>query len=125
MGAALGIAERLLALERAVAELQTAFDATGASATGACKTPPGGATGEPEGRAGLLGAEQLAGVLGNARLAAVLVREGYGSPEALRAAGDAELLAIDGVSARALRLIREKLGTAGRSAAAPEEEAWT
>ena len=54
--------------------------------------------------------EQLAQRLGNARLAAVLVRAGYTSAEAVAAAPDAALLAVDGVGDKALKLIREKVG---------------
>jgi hypothetical protein len=53
--------------------------------------------------------ERLAQVLGNSRLAAVLVRAGYTSPEAVAEAPDEALLAIDGVGDRALKVIREKL----------------
>ena len=54
--------------------------------------------------------EQLAQQLGNARLAAVLVRAGYTSVEAVAAAPDAALLAVDGVGDKALKAIRAKLG---------------
>ena len=93
-GPAAGIAERLLALERAVAELQAGLRA---------------------GRQEMVVSEPadlqcLAQQLGNARLAAVLVRAGYTSPEAVMAAPDEALLAIDGVGDKALQVIREKVG---------------
>jgi hypothetical protein len=88
--AALGIADRLLALETAVAELQ--------KMVGAGIPAP---TPEPS------GVEQLAQQLGNARLAAVLVRAGYTSPAAVAAAPDEALQAIDGIGAKALKLIRQ------------------
>ena len=47
--------------------------------------------------------ERLAQQLGNARLAAVLVRAGYTSSEAVVVAGDEALLAIDGVERRRCR----------------------
>ena len=56
------------------------------------------------------GLEQLAQRLGNARLAAVLVRAGYTSVEAVAAAPDEALLAVDGVGEKALKVIREKVG---------------
>ena len=56
------------------------------------------------------GLEQLAQRLGNSRLAAVLVRAGYTSIEAVAAAPDEALLAVDGVGDKALKLIREKVG---------------
>ena len=56
------------------------------------------------------GMEELAQRLGNARLAAVLVRAGYTSVEAVAAAPDAALLAVDGVGDKALKSIREKVG---------------
>jgi DNA-directed RNA polymerase alpha subunit len=46
----------------------------------------------------------------NSRLANALVRGGYGSPESLIAATDEELLAVRGVSDKALQQIREKVG---------------
>ena len=92
MGAASGIGERLLALEVAVAELRALI--------GASKPVP--AT-EPT------AVEQLAQQLGNARLAAVLVRAGYTSVEAVMAAPDEALLAVDGVGEKALAAIRARL----------------
>ena len=92
-GAASGIGDRLLMLERAVAELQAALLIAGGASP----------TAEPS------DLEQLAQRLGNARLAAVLVRAGYTSPEAVMAAGDEALLAIDGVGDKALQVIRAKL----------------
>jgi hypothetical protein len=89
-GAALGIADRLLALEAAVAELR-------ALVQGQVVT------------VGPSDVEHLAQRLGNARLATVLVRAGYTSPEALAAAPDEALLAIDGVGDKALQVIRAKL----------------
>ena len=84
-----GIGERLLALEVAVAELRTLI--------GASKPAPA-----PEHTA----IEQLAQQLGNSRLAAVLVRAGYTSVEAVAAAPDEALLAVDGVGEKALAAIR-------------------
>jgi predicted flap endonuclease-1-like 5' DNA nuclease len=117
-GPALGVAERLLALEAAVAALARevqALRAAGGTTTGG--TAGAGKTaaheqGESDAAdppAGGSGAEQLEALLGNARLAAVLVGAGYGSPAAVAAAGDDDLLEIDGVGARALRVIREKV----------------
>lgn len=91
MSAAMGIAERLLALETAVAALQAEVRGEEAPAP-----PP-------------TGAERLAQLLGSARLASVLVRAGYTSPEAVGAASDEALLAVDGVAEKTLRLIREKV----------------
>jgi hypothetical protein len=129
MGAALGVAERLLALEGAVAALQAAVGALGGTAGAGSSTGSsmGSSTGASAGPGGAspAGAEQLADALGNPRLAAVLLREGYGSPDAVRAAADGEVLEIHGIGPRARRLIREKLGAAERAAAAQEEAAWT
>ena len=97
MGAASGIADRLLALELAVAALQAEL-----------RTLIG--AGEPAPAPPATELELLAQRLGNARLAAVLVRAGYTSVEAVAAAPDAALLAIDGVGDKALKAIREKLG---------------
>jgi hypothetical protein len=99
MGSALGVAERLLALEAAVAELRMLVQ--GATAV-APATQPNDLT-------------QLSDRLGNARLAAVLVRAGYTSPEAVAAAPDGALLAIDGVGDKALRVIRARLPGSGLS----------
>jgi predicted flap endonuclease-1-like 5' DNA nuclease len=67
---------------------------------------------ETEGAAGASGRVSmetpLAPLLGNARLAAVLARAGFGTVSEVAAAGDEQLLKIDGVSEKALRLIREK-----------------
>ncbi|MFN8463954.1 MAG: hypothetical protein U0X20_00325 [Caldilineaceae bacterium] len=136
MAGALGVAERLLALEAAVAEIRSQLRTLAAGGTGTAgstqtkartKTRPaadvlpgdvssadvdGADAGAPEADAGdeeASGAERLAQMLGNARLAAALVRAGYASPEAAGAAADGDLLAIDGVSERALRLIRTRL----------------
>lgn len=49
----------------------------------------------------------------NGRVAAILLRGGYGTPAQVRAASDAELLALDGVSEKALAMIREKVGRDG------------
>ena len=92
-GAAGGIGERLLALEVAVAELRTLI---------------GMATPVPAAEPTAL--EEMAQRLGNARLAAVLVRAGYTSVEAVMAAPDEALLAVDGVGEKALKGIREKVG---------------
>jgi len=46
----------------------------------------------------------------NGRLAAVLVAGGYSSADEVRAAADGDLLAVRGVDAKALKLIREKVG---------------
>ena len=83
MGPAQGIGERLLALEVAVAELQ--------KLVGAAIAAPAA---EPT------ALEHLAQELGNSRLAAVLVRAGYTSVEAIAAAPDEALLAVDGVGRR-------------------------
>ncbi len=93
MSVAMGVAERLLALEAAVAELQKQLAVGG---SGAVAEPP-------------TSDNSLAQALGNVRLAGVLARAGYTTPEAVVAAPDAALLAIDGVSERGLKLIREKL----------------
>ena len=97
MGGAPGIGERLLALELAVAALQAELR----TLMGAGTPPP------PSAPTAL---EQLAQQLGNARLAAVLVRAGYTSREAVAAAPDEALLAIDGIGDKALKTIREKVG---------------
>ena len=55
------------------------------------------------------GEDTLAEVLKNARLAAVLARAGYATTTAVAGAGDEQLLAIDGVSEKALRQIRERV----------------
>ncbi len=108
--AASGVAERLLALETAVAELKAQVQGgpttVGATTVAWHPTPtpePGVTKSEPS------ELEQLAQRLGNARLAAVLVRAGYTSVEAVKAAPDAALLAIDGVGDKALQVIREKV----------------
>ncbi len=95
--AAPGIGERLLALEAGVAALKAELRML----IGAGKAAP---VAEPT------GLEQLAQQLGNARLAAVLVRAGYTSVEAVAAAPDDALLAVDGVGEKALAAIREKVG---------------
>ena len=92
MGGASGIGERLLALEVAVAELRALI--------GAGKPAPAPAP---------TALEQLTQQLGNARLAAVLVRAGYTSIDAVAAAPDAALLAIDGIGDKALTTIRALL----------------
>ena len=101
MGPAQGIGERLLALELAVAALQEEV-----------RTLAG--AGSPAPAPAATDLEQLAQQLGpkrsDARLAAVLVRAGYTSVEAVAAAPDAALLAVDGVGDKALKAIREKLG---------------
>jgi hypothetical protein len=56
------------------------------------------------------GPDALALALGNSRLAAVLVAGGFGSLAAVRAASDGELLAVAGVTVKALKLIRAKVG---------------
>jgi hypothetical protein len=95
--AASGIGERLLALEVAVAALQAELRTLiGAGSPGPAPAPAG--------------VELLAQQLGNARMAAVLVRAGYTSVEAVAAAPDEALLAIDGVGEKALKAIREKVG---------------
>ena len=96
-GAAGGIGDRLLALELAVAALQAELQAAIGAGVAA---PPAAPT----------GVEELAERLGNARLAAVLVRAGYTSSEAVAAAPDEALIAIDGVGEKALKVIRERLG---------------
>jgi hypothetical protein len=104
MSAAPGIADRLLALEAAVAELRAELQAL-VQGVG-CPAPTRDrevVKGEPS---DLI---RLAQLLGNARLAAVLVRAGYTSPEAVMAAPDEALLAIDGLGERALKVIREKV----------------
>ena len=97
MGPAPGIGERLLALEAAVAALQAEVRAM----VGAGLPAPAPAATE---------LELLAQRLGNARLAAVLVRAGYTSVEAVAAAPDEALLVVDGVGEKALKAIREKVG---------------
>lgn len=124
MSGAKGVAERLLALETAVAELREQVRApvgSGGTAAKAKKQAAGGtapAPADPDGAAGgektvsegaPSGLERLAEALGNARLAAVLVRAGYTSPEAVASAPDEALLAVDGVAEKALKLIREKV----------------
>jgi hypothetical protein len=104
MGAASGIAERLLALEMAVAELRELATSVALGAGKPAPTPEPAIKNEPS------GVEQLAQWLGNSRLAAVLVRAGYTSVEAVAAAPDEALLAVDGVGDKALKAIREKLG---------------
>ena len=94
MAAAMGVAERLLALEQAVAELQASGRGQGEPAP-----QPQPAT----------GTERLAQVLGNVRLASILVRAGYTSPAAVAAASDEALLAVDGVGEKALAVIRERV----------------
>ncbi|MFN8466323.1 MAG: hypothetical protein U0X20_12270 [Caldilineaceae bacterium] len=98
-----GIGERLLALELAVAGLQAELKGI----VGAGKPTP---TPEPAVKSEPSGIEQLAQRLGNARLAAVLARAGYTSTEAVAAAPNEALLAVDGVGDKALKLIREKVG---------------
>lgn len=56
------------------------------------------------------GPDALAFALLHGRLAAALVAGGFASLAAVRAAGDGALLATPGVSARGLRLIRERVG---------------
>ena len=100
MSAAPGIGDRLLALEAAVTALQALVQGVG------CPTPtpdPQVVKGEPSDLV------RLAQLLGNGRLAAVLVRAGYTSPEAVVAASDEALLAIDGVGDKALQMIRAKM----------------
>lgn len=118
MSAAPSVAERLLALEGAVAALGVevgvlrAAAGAAAGAAGARETLAAdgqGESGAEETAGGSPGAAQLAQLLENARLADVLARAGYGSPAAVAGAADEELLAIDGVGARALRLIRERV----------------
>ncbi|MFO1130396.1 MAG: hypothetical protein U1E16_00060 [Hyphomicrobiales bacterium] len=91
-GVAGGIADRLLALEAAVAELRTLI---GGSNPGPAPEPTA--------------MEHLAQQLGNARLAAVLVRAGYTSIDAVAAAPDEALLAVDGIGDKALATIRARL----------------
>ena len=94
-----GIGERLLALEASVAELRALI---GGSKPGPAPEPI--VKSEPS------SLEQLAQRLGNARLVAVLVRAGYTSTEAVAAAPDEALLAVDGVGEKALGVIRARLG---------------
>ena len=109
MGPAQGIGERLLALEAAVAVLQAEVRELATSvAWGVGKPAP--TTPEPALKHEPSGLEQLAQRLGNSRLAAVLVRAGYTSIDAVAAAPDEALLAVDGVGDKALKLIREKVG---------------
>jgi hypothetical protein len=103
MGSALGVAERLLALEAAVAELRTLVQGMEQGATAVAPTPA-----VPAGDL-----QRLEQALGNARMAAVLVRAGYTSPEAVAAAPDAALLAIDGIGDKALAAIRARLPGSG------------
>ena len=102
-----GIGERLLALETAVAELRALIQGV----LGTTSKPEPAVQSEPS------ELEHLAQRLGNARLAAVLVRAGYTSIEAVAAAPDAALLAVDGVGDKALKLIpRESRITAAAMA---------
>ena len=106
--AAMGIAERLLALESAVVELQAVVQGQG-------RFPEEGLPGrESSGKtlfreAPAADTERLAQLLRNTRLAAVLARAGYGSPEAVAAAPDEALTAIDGVGDKALKQIHERV----------------
>lgn len=132
MAGALGVAERLLALEAAVAAIRGELRTLAAGGTGGGTQPKtrtksrpsadvaaddtgtdvGGADGsalDPDAGEEPAGPGRLAQMLGNARMASVLVRGGYTSPEAVAAAADEELLALDGVTERALRLIRARL----------------
>ena len=93
MSAAMGIAERLLALELAVGELQTVVRGVSFPASQACAT----------------NTERLEHLLGNLRLVSVLARAGYATPETVAAATDEALLAVDGVGEKALRMIRERV----------------
>lgn len=108
MSAAMGVAERLLALETAVAELRGQMEgrqtAEGGSRAGVEKEKA-----LADGAGVAPGPEQLAQALGNTRLAAALVRAGYTSPAAVAAATDESLLAVDGVAEKALPLIRQRL----------------
>ena len=103
MGPAPGIGDRLLALEAAVATLQAELkQIVGAGVPAPLPEPI--VKNEPS------SLEQLAQRLGNARLAAVLVRAGYTSVDAVAAAPDDALLAVDGVGEKALKSIREHVG---------------
>lgn len=106
--AAGGIGERLLALEASVAALQAELRELATTvALGVGKPAP---TPEPTVKNEPSGMEQLAQRLGNSRLAAVLVRAGYTSVEAVVAAPNEALLAVDGVGDKALAAIRTRLG---------------
>ena len=99
-------------MELAVSALQAEVrNLATAVAWGAGKPAP---TPEPAVKNEPSGLEQLVQRLGpkhsDARLAAVLVRAGYTSVEAVVAAPDEALLAVDGVGEKALKLIREKVG---------------
>ena len=107
MSPAPGIGDRLLALEAAVSALQAEMRQMATTVASGAGTP---APPEPTIKNEPSGLELLAQRLGNARLAAVLVRAGYTSTEAVAAAPDAALLAIDGVGDKALKFIREKVG---------------
>lgn len=125
MSEAKGVAERLLALEAAVAGLQKQMRTVAKSRSGAAepaKRAPEGPADPPaaESEAGSEGAlkeagepsgpDRLAQALGNSRLAAVLVRAGFPSPEDVAAASDEALLAVEGLGEKALRSVREKVG---------------
>lgn len=55
------------------------------------------------------GPDALAEAL-NSALASVLIAGGFGTFGAIRAASDAELMALPGVNAKALKLIRTRVG---------------
>jgi len=65
---------------------------------------------EPLGTPAAAGLDGLARALNN-RLAAALLAGGYGSLDAVRAASDDALLAVRGVDAKAIKLIRERVGS--------------
>jgi hypothetical protein len=99
------VAEAVRELARVVGGNATPKRATDASAGGTMDAP-GVAHGEKPESAALA-------ALVNGRLAAILLRAGYETPGQVQAATDAELLAVDGISEKALALIREKVGGHG------------
>lgn len=67
---------------------------------------------EPRGTPAAAGPDGLALAL-NGKLAATLVAGGFGSVEAVQAASDEELLAVAGIDAKALKLIRQRIPAQG------------
>jgi len=67
---------------------------------------------EPLGTPTAAGPDGLALAL-NGKLAATLVASGYDAVEAVQAASDEELLAVAGIDAKALKLIRQRIPAQG------------
>ena len=106
LGAAQGIAADAAALGmdgKSTKAVKAAKPAAGGPGVG----PAAGAT--MEGETPQTAEGGLAQVL-NSRMAWVLMRGGLETVEAVRAASDADLLAIDGINIKALGAIREKVG---------------